>query len=170
MVEATISSGKPRTARPAGFSADLSKLELPKFEMPKFELPKMEVPAAFRDAAERSISQMKAGYERIKTAAEEATDVMEETYATASRGATDYNLKLIEIARTNTNAAFDFSTELLGARSLADVIEWSTAYMRRQFDALSEQSKELVALAQRVATETSEPIKEGVNKAMKEAA
>jgi hypothetical protein len=34
-----------------------------------------------------------------------------------------------------------------------------------QFNALSEQSKELTALAQKVASEAAEPIKERVNKA-----
>ena len=45
----------------------------------------------------------------MKSAAEEATDVLEDTYATATKGAADYGLKLIETARANTNAAFDFS-------------------------------------------------------------
>jgi hypothetical protein len=32
----------------------------------------------------------------------------------AAKGATDYNLKVIEIARTKTNAAFEHVQELLG--------------------------------------------------------
>ena len=35
----------------------------------------------------------------MKAAAEEATDVLEDTYATASKGASDYGLKVIENAR-----------------------------------------------------------------------
>ena len=42
--------------------------------------------------------------------------------------------------------------------------------MRKQFDSFSAQSKELTALAQKVATETTEPIKESVTSAFKKAA
>ncbi len=70
--------------------------------MPKFDIPNMEVPAAFREFAEKGISQAKENYEKMKSAAEEATDLIEETYATASKGASDYGLKVIENARANT--------------------------------------------------------------------
>src|SRR4051812_37901026 len=50
-----------------------SAFELPKFDIPNFEMPKLEIPAAFREIAEKSVSQAKEGYEKMKTAAEEAT-------------------------------------------------------------------------------------------------
>jgi len=164
------------TAKPsAGTSTFTEKTEFPKFsvpgfDFPKFEVPKMEVPAAFRELAERSVAQARDGYEKIKAVAEEATDVLEDTYANASKGATDYTLKTIEIARANTNAAFDFASELLTVKSLSQAVELTSAHARKQFDALIEQSKELSALAQKVATETSEPLKSGVSKVFKNAA
>jgi len=42
--------------------------------------------------------------------------------------------------------------------------------MRKQFDALSSQTKDLTALAQKVATETTGPIKESVTSAFKKVA
>jgi len=140
------------------------------FEFPKFEMPKMEIPAAFRELAEKSVSQAKESYERMKTAAEEATDLLEGTYATASRGAADYGLKVLEAARANTNAAFDFASEFITVRSLSEAVELSTAHVRKQFDALSTQAKELAALAQKLTTETAEPVKESFNKAFKKVA
>jgi phasin len=151
-------------------SVEPLKFDLPKFEFPKFDLPKLEVPAAFRDLAEKSIAQAKAGYEKMKSAAEETTTVLEDTYAKASKGTTEYNLKLIEAARINTNAAFDFATELFNAKSLSDVVELSTAHLRKQVEAMTAQTKELTSLAQKVASETAEPIKEGVGKVFKQAA
>jgi phasin len=147
--------------------AAMAAFEMPKFELPNFEMPKMEVPAAFRELAEKSVSQAKETYEKMKSAAEEATDVLEDTYATATKGVSDYGLKVIEAARENTNAAFDFATELMTVKSLSEVVELSTAHTRKQFEALTAQSKELVALAQKVATETSEPVKESFGKAFK---
>ncbi len=145
-----------------------SKTQLPPF--PGAVFPGVEAPAAFRDMAEKSLSQAKDSYEKIKSAAEEATGVLEDTYATASKGATDYTLKVIEMARENSNATFDFAVELLGAKTFSDVLELSSAHARKQFEAFSEQGKELATLIQKVATEAAEPIKEGMSKAAKKAA
>ncbi len=164
----TASSGRAKTK--ASTSAVSSAFELPKFEIPNFEMPKMEIPAAFREFAEKSVSQAKENYEKLKSVAEEATDVLEETYATASKGAADYGLKVIETTRENTNAAFDFATELMAVKSLSEAIELSTAYARKQFEAATAQAKELMALAQKVGTETAEPMKESVTKAFKKVA
>jgi phasin len=138
---------------------------MPKFEMPKFDMPKVEMPAAFREFAERGVAQAKDTYEKMKAAAEEATDVLETTYSTATKGASDYGLKIIELARSNTNAAFDFAGQVMAAKTLSEVVELTSAHARKQFETLSEQSKELGALAQKVATETAEPMKSGMNKA-----
>jgi phasin len=138
--------------------------------MPNFEMPKMEIPAAFREFAEKGVSQAKENYEKMKTAAEEATGLLEGTYATASKGASEYGSKVIEAARVNTNAAFDFATELMNVKSFSDFVELSTQHARKQFETVTAQSKELAALAQKVATETAEPVKESVSKAFKKVA
>jgi phasin len=172
MAEATTRVKTAKPGGPATFEAKVEtpKFDIPKFELPKFEVPKLEVPAAFRELAERSVAQARDGYERMKAVAEEATDVLEGTYATASRGATDYTLKAIEAARTNVNANFDFASELATVKSLSEAVELTSAHARKQFDAFIEQSKELTALAQKVAVDTTEPLKSGVNKAFKSAA
>ena len=161
MVETTTTTApKMKTSKPAS-----AAFEMPKFEMPKFDMPKVEMPAAFREMAERGVAQAKDTYEKMKAAAEEATDVLETTYSTATRGASDYCLKVIEVARTNTNAAFDFAGEVMAAKTLSEVVELSSAHARKQFEALTAQGKELGTLAQKVATDASEPIKNGVTKA-----
>src|SRR5579885_8981 len=139
------------------------------FEMPKFDLPKFEMPTAFREFAEKGLSMAKENYEKMKSAAEEATDVLEETYNTASKGCSGYGLKVLEAARTNTNATFDLFGELLTAKSYAEVVERSTAYLRQQFDTMTAQAKELVDEAQKVCTETAEPIKGSLSNAFSKA-
>src|SRR5271165_5116583 len=157
---ATTTSPKVKSSKPS-----VGAFEMPKFEIPKFEIPKVEMPAAFREFAERGVAQAKDTYEKMKAAAEEATDVLETTYSTATKGASDYGLKVIEVARTNTNAAFDFAGEVMAAKTLSEVVELTSAHVRKQFEALTQQSKELGALAQKVAADTAEPIKSGINKA-----
>ena len=125
------------TTRPSPIQSRAGRaFETPKFEFPNFEIPKMEIPAAFRELAEKSVSQAKETYEKMKSAAEEATDVLEDTYATATKGAADYGLKMIEAARENTNAAFDFATQLMTVKSLSEMVELSTAHTRKQFETL----------------------------------
>ena len=158
------------TTKSAFTPFDVSKFEMPKFELPGFDLPKFEVPAAFREAAEKGVAQAKEGWEKMKSATEEATEVLEESYTTAAKGASEYGLKVIDAARTNTNAAFDFATEMATAKSLSELVELSTAHARKQFDTVSAQTKELTSLAQKVTADTVEPLKTGITSAFKNVA
>ena len=157
---------KPKPAK----AAVVPLFEMPKFDIPSFEMPKFEVPVAFREFAEKGIAQTKDAYEKVKAVAEENTEILETVYSTASQGSTEYGLKVIEIARYNTNVAFTFVEKLFGVKSPSELIELTTAHSRTQFETLSAQGKELTTLAQKLATETAEPIKTGVSKAMKKVA
>jgi phasin len=120
---------------------------------------------AFRETAEKGVAQVKDTYEKAKVATGQATDILKDTYATAAKGATEYNLKIIEIARTNTNAAFEHAQQLLGVKSPSEFIELSTAHARKQFDTMIAQTKELTELGQKVTTKITEPLKAGVTMA-----
>jgi phasin len=137
--------------------------------MSKYEMPKMEVPAEFREMTDKGVAHARDTYAKAKVASEEAADLLESAYTTAAKGATEFNLKLIEIARTNNRAAFDYAHELLGVKSPSEFIELSTAHVRKQFDIASSQNRELCALAQEVAAEAAEPIKTGMSKAFNKA-
>ena len=93
-----------------------------------------------------------------------------EREVTPSRAWRWLGLKVIEVARTNTNTYFDFVEKLFGVKSPSELVELTTAHSRVQFETATAQGKELAALAQKVATETAEPIKTGVEKAMKKVA
>ena len=140
------------------------------FDMPKFDVPSFEVPPAFREFAEKGVSQAKEQYEKMKSVAEEATGVLEDTYANASKGAAEYGQKVIDNTRANSNAAFDLFGALLTAKSYAEVVELSTGFARKQFETLTEQAKELSAVAQKAGTETFEPIKDSFTSVLKKAA
>jgi phasin len=169
MNDLNVTTSKSKT-KLAPASIETPKFEIPRFDIPKFEMPKLEVPAAFREFAEKGVNQAKDNWEKVKAATEEATDLIEDSYATASKGAADYGLKMIEAARTNTNAQFDFASQLLTVKSLSEAVELSTAHLRKQFEAMTAQAKELNALAQKIATETTEPLKDSVASAFKKVA
>ena len=157
-------------AKPKAAASEAPKFATPSFDMPKFDVPSFEVPPAFRELAEKGVSQAKEQYEKMKSAAEEATGVMEDSYANASKGAAEYGQKLIANARANSNSAFDLFGALLSAKSYAEVVELSTGYARKQFETLTEQAKDLTAVAQKAGTETFEPIKDSFTSVLKKAA
>ena len=159
-------------ALPAAFF-DLPKFpgfEMPKFDFATFGMPKMEVPAAFREYAEKGIAQAKEAYDKVKASADEANGIVEETFKTASKAATDYSTKLTEAARANTNAAFDYAKDAATVKSISDFLALSTEFSRKQIEVLTAQTKEFTALAQKFATETAAPAKSGFEKAFKHVA
>jgi phasin len=160
---------KAKTTKHAASSFDMPNYGIPEFEISKFDLPNVEMPEAFREMAEKGVAHARDTNAKAKVASEEAAHLLANTYATVAKGTTDYNLKLIEFARTNTRAAFDYAHELLGVKSPSEFIELSTAQMRKQFDIVSAQNKELFAIAQEVSTEAAEPIKTGVSNAFNKA-
>ena len=127
--------------------------------------PKMDATQAFRATAEKGSAQAKEAFEKMTGATAEATDFMKNSYSTAVKGAQDYNTKVIEFAQANTQAALDFVQKLSGVKSPSDFIELSIDHSRKQFEKLTEQTKELAEVAQKVTLATVEPLKTGVTKA-----
>lgn len=126
-----------------------------------------ELPESMRTFAEKGIAQARDGYQKFKEAAESNNGAIEAAYHSATKGASDYTAKLIEIAKTNTDQAFDFAQALMGSKSVPDAFELMNAHARKQFELLTTQSKDLVELGKKVATETVEPIKANAAKVFK---
>jgi phasin len=110
-------------------------------------------------------AQAKEAFEKMSAATGEAAALIKNSYSTAMKGAQDYNNKVLEFAQTNTEAAFGFAQKLSDVKSPSDFIELSTEHSRKQYETLTEQTKELAALAQRVTLATAEPLRTGVTKA-----
>ena len=127
----------------------------------------LEMPAAFREMAEKGVTQARETYEKFKSAAESTNGVIEAMFSTATKGATDYSSKLVEIAQTNTNAAFDLASQLIGVTSPQQAVELLTSHGKKQFETLQVQAKELAELGQKVATDAVEPIKASATKVFK---
>jgi phasin len=115
-------------------------------------------------AAKNSSAQAKEAFEKMNVATADAAALIKNSYSTVVKGAQDYNNKVIEFAQANTVAAFDFAQKLSGVKSPSDFMELSTEHSREQFETLTEQTKELAALAQKVTLATAEPLKTGVSK------
>jgi phasin len=121
-------------------------------------------------APKNGSAQAKEAFEKINLATADAAALIKSSYSTVVKGAQDYNNKVIEFTHTNTVAAFDFVQKLSGVKSPSTFIELSTEHSREQFQTLTEQTKELAALAQKVTLATVEPLKTGGSKAFSQLA
>ncbi|MFG1419797.1 phasin [Xanthobacter sp. V0B-10] len=133
-------------------------------------VPPLEVPPAVRDIAEKGLATLRENYDKLKASAEQVNSTLESTYTTASKGVAEYNSKVLEAMQSNVNSTFDYFNTLLQSKSVAEAVELSTSHARKQFETATAQAKDLSALAQKVAAESSEPIKNSVEKNARPAA
>ena len=129
-----------------------------------------EVPEQMRAFAEKGVSQARDSYAKFKDAAETHNGTIEAVFTTASKGASEYSAKLMEIMKANSASTLDFAQELISVKSPTEAIELWTAHAKKQFEAFTANAKDLAALSQKVATETVEPIKTSASKLFKPAA
>ncbi len=138
------------------------------FEAFSFPTPSFEVPAVFREFAEKSVTQARDTYARLKSATEEASGLFEQTFENARGGALAISVKAIDAAKTNSDASFALAHDMFGAKTMLDLVELQSAFARRQFEAMTEQMKELQALGEKYITTTTKPVTEKVEKAFKD--
>ena len=129
-----------------------------------------EVPEQMRAFAEKGVSQARDSYAKFKDVAESHNGTIEAVFAGASKGASAYSAKLMEIMKTNTSASLDFAQQLIGVKTPSEALELWTAHAKKQFEMFTTYSKELAELSQKVAAETIEPIKTSASKLFRPAA
>jgi phasin len=135
-------------------------------EFPTFDASKAT--DQFRAFTEKGVEQSKEAYTKLKTGAESAQKALEATFENAKSVGSDLSLKTIAALRTNADAGFSHLEALVGAKSLSEVIELQTAFLRKQVEKTVEQAKEFQAVATKAAEDVSKPIKDVFEKTAKE--
>ena len=138
------------------------------FGMPLPDFSKMTLPGIA--ANEQALARTREGFEKIKAASEQMTEALCETYSSNAKSATDYGLKVFELSNANAASTLDFMIHLCGSKSASDVLTLSAEQTRKAFVAASDQNRELWKLAQKLATETGEPIRKHFSKAFERTA
>jgi phasin len=130
----------------------------------------LEVPEQMRALAEKGVSQARDSYARFKDVAETHNGTIEAVFTSASKGASEYTAKLMEMMKANTTANLDFAQELLAVKSPSEALELWSSHARKQFEVATGQARELAELTQKVATQAVEPIKTNASKLFRPAA
>jgi phasin len=152
-------SKSPKTADVA---ANVTNVEFPSFDASK-------TADQVRAFAEKGIEQSKETYAKLKSGAEEAQKALESTFETVKSVGSDLSLKTIAALRTNSEATFAHLEALVGAKTLSEVIELQTAFVRKSVETAVEQTKELQAVSSKAAEEVTKPIKTAFEKSWKDA-
>ena len=129
-----------------------------------------EVPEQMRAFAEKGVSQARDNYAKFKDVAESHNGTIEAVFSNASKGASEYSAKLMEIMKANTTATLDFAQALIAVKSPSEAMELWSSHAKKQFEAFTTNAKELAELTKKVATDTAEPIKASASKLFQPAA
>ena len=122
-----------------------------------------------RKLADKSAAIASETLAKGKAAVEQSARAVEQSYSATVENVRDFNVKMIDMAQTNAEAVFELARQLATAKQPTDFVELWTAHAKKQFETLSEQTKELSALGQKIAGESAAPIARGVNQAFKKA-
>jgi hypothetical protein len=99
--------------------------------------------------------------DRGTAAAEQATRQVEQNYSFTTEGVREFNCKLLDIAQANTMVGMNFATELTRVKGPTEATELWLRYAQNHLQRLTEQSLELAALSQRIASSGVNPLTRG---------
>ena len=135
-------------------------------EFPTFDASKAT--DQFRAFAEKGVEQTKEVYAKLKSGAEEAQKTLEDTFETARTAQTDLAMKWIATMRANTEANFAHMEALLGVKSVSELVELQTAFLRKRVEMAVEQAKDMQTATTKAVEDLSKPVKTAFDKAMKD--
>lgn len=132
-------------------------------EFPTFDAAKAA--EQFRTIAERNAEQTRETFERMRSGAEDTRKAFEASFEGARNAGDELVRKSIAAVRTGTEVNLAQFDALMGAKSLTEVMELQTGYLRKQMELATEQAKDFQTFSQKTATQVSKPVKDAFDKA-----
>ncbi len=163
--ESKTRAAKAATADAAEKTAAAGK-SAAKDMMAAFSFPNFEMPEIMRSFTEQGLNQTREAYARMKGAAEEATDMLEDSMESTREGVKEVQFKALDMAKANTDAAFEFMRQLLTTTSVADAMQLQTSFARERFEALVDYSKDVQTTMTKAGADVTKPAKAMFEKAM----
>lgn len=134
-----------------------------------------EMTAMGEKVVDKVVTMAGQSLDKAQAAANKATEVahgnlqMFDATAGALRGSVvDMQLKTIEIAQANTDAAFGFLRDLLAVRDPSALAKVNAEFFTRRSGEMVRQAREMGELATRCACETARPVQEGITRSFSE--
>lgn len=111
--------------------------------------------------ARQSVDQAQAAFEKARDMAHDQVQIFDATAGALKASCAELQLKAIEIAQANTNAAFAHLRKLLSVTQPTEILPLTQSYMGEQTQALVRHAAEFNDMAVKLAAETVKPLQEG---------
>ena len=108
---------------------------------------------------EQGLDQFRTQYASLKGKAESASDKLEVSIQAAQAGSREFNAKMFDLFRAQTNVGFTHFQALFAAKTVADAMKLQQDFVKSQMDSLQAQSQSFAELATKVANDVVEPVK-----------
>jgi hypothetical protein len=102
----------------------------------------------------------KAAHEAIESGAwtaGEAANGARVNLLSSLNGMRELNIKLIDMAHANVDAAFELAHEIASAQTPSDLVAIWSAYAKRRYELMTKQSKEFTEVGQKLASQNTGP-------------
>lgn len=135
-------------------------------EFPSFDASKAT--EQLRDFAEKGVEQSKEVFAKFKDNAEQAQKAFEGAFEGVKDATSELSLKTISAWRSNAESVFAHLESLVGAKSVSELVELQSAFVKKSLETGVEQAKDFGAAAQKAVEKAAEPVKEAFEKATKD--
>jgi|ERR1700722_11002711 hypothetical protein len=113
---------------------------------------------------EKGTATVRSAINKGEVGAEEAKHAAEQSFVIANDALRQFNLRLLELARENSDATFDFLGALANAKNIQAIAELWSVYAQRQQERWSRQAQELTNLGQRFATQNADTVSQAAKR------
>jgi len=116
------------------------------------------------DFAQKTVDQAQAAFEKVSEVAHGNVQLIDAAANAYKNRLTDIQLKTMEFAQLNMNAAFAFARKFVAVRDPAEAMTLNQSFFKDQAEAMQRQATELNELSVALAKESLKPVQESVNK------
>ena len=116
------------------------------------------------DFAQKTVDQAQAAFEKVSEVAHGNVQLFDAAANAYKNRLTDIQLKSMEFAQLNMNAAFAFARKFVAVRDPSEVVSLNQSFFKDQAEAMQRQAAELNELSVALAKESLKPVQESVNK------
>ena len=123
-----------------------------------------------REFAQIGVRKATEGFEQISKAAQTASEELNSQLNQAREGATKASLKLLEVAKEDTDAGFAALNAFFAAKSPIEAFDVSAKYWRGRLETRIAQAQDLGAFVRKTADDVVRPVQARIEKFTKSAA
>jgi len=116
------------------------------------------------DFAQKTVDQAQAAFEKVSEVAHGNVQLLDAAANAYKNRFTDIQLKSMEFAQANMNAAFAFARKFVAVRDPSEAFNLNQSFFKDQADAMQRQAAELNELSVALAKESLKPVQEGMTK------